>query len=566
MVGWQHATQSPEYGAYMRRAERLQRRSAKEFSRALDRAKQAAASGRPELAVGWCHYAASAAWFVNPGFVYCQEMEQLLAEIGRKVLKPAPALRPSAEAPRRFLHVVSTAAQKGGDTRALACWIENCAQHAPLEHHSILISMQGNEPLPAWLRDTTEGAGGEFVQFPPGMPWLQMATEIRSRAWEFDVVVLHTHPNDPLPNLAFHDQPMPVLYFDNGDQQFILGMDVAQVVTEGLELDFALRYRSPRPKKLLLPLPLLDEEQALCSQAEAREKLGLPADALIALTIGEAYKFESIYGFSFAPLVQSLCAENSRLLVVAVGISKSEPFPELSEQTGGRFMPVGRVTERGILELYYRAADVYLDSYPTGSLTAAIDAGRHGLPVQRLAIPNQTFLLSNDPALDSVMRGVPTPEEFVAGVLEWLNWPEEKRLELGGRFRAAVLRDHCGASWKLNWLDPAVKALQAPIDEPSASSRQRTDGDENPLLKLAGGEYSAGWPTGMLVAWSALYGPLPLRIRLSGVLRSIKPLLFDADRNFRKRLLMFTWLMAKCLPRPIHSSARAIYHRAFKKV
>lgn len=518
------------------------------------------------MAVGWCHYAASAAWFVNPGFVYSEKMEQLLAELGEKFLRPAAARGPSTEAPRRFLHLVSTAAQKGGDARALSCWIENCAIHAPLEHHSVLISMQGTEPLPVWLRNSVEGSGGEFIEFPEGMSWLQKAAEIRSRALEFDAVVLHTHPNDPLPNLAFHDRPMPVLYFDNGDRQFLLGMDVAQVATECLELDFAVRYRSPRPKKMLLPLPLLDDEQALCSKAEARMKLGLPTDALIALTIGGANKFESIMGFDFAPLVRSLCAGNSRLLMVAIGISKSESFPELSEQTAGRFMPVGRVEKRAVLELYYRAADVYLDSYPTGSLTAAIDAGRHGLPVQRLAIPNQTFLLSNDPALDSVTLGVPTQEEFVAGVLEWLEWPEEKRLELGGRFRAAVLRDHCGASWKMTWLDPAVRALQAPTDEPSATSLRRTDGEENPLLNLAGGEYSAGWPTGMLVAWSALYGPLPLRIRLAGVLRSIKPLLFDADRNFRKRLLMFAWLVVKCLPRPIHSGMRAIYRGAFTKV
>ncbi len=426
--------------------------------------------------------------------------------------------------------------------------------------------MQGDEPLPAWLRDTTERAGGEFIEIPPGMSWLQKAAEIRSRALEFEVVVLHTHPNDPLPNLAFHDRPMPVLFFDNGDQLFLLGTAVAQVIAAGVGLDFVVRHRAPEPKKLLLPLPLLDDEQALCGKAEARSKLGLPADALIALTIGEAYKFESMLGFSFPALIQSLCAGNSRLLVVGIGISESEPWPELSRQTGDRFVPVGRVRERSILELYYRAADVFLDSYPTGSLTAMLDAGRHALPVQRLSTKNIFMVCADDPALDSVLSAVSTQEEFAAGVLEWLAWPEEKRLELGARFRAAVLRDHCGASWKLKWLDPAVRALRAPLDEPSASGRQPTDEKENPFLMPAGFESCAGWPAGMLVAWSALYGPLPLRIRLEGVLRSIKPLLFDDSvRDFPKRLLMFTWLVAKCLPKPVHSSVRAMYRAAFKK-
>ena len=80
----------------------LERQAAKEFSRALSRATKAAASGKPELAVGWCRYAASLAWGVNPGSFYCHELEQLLAEIGRKYLAPV-----SAAPPQRSLRVVS---------------------------------------------------------------------------------------------------------------------------------------------------------------------------------------------------------------------------------------------------------------------------------------------------------------------------------------------------------------------------------------------------------------------------------------------------------------------------
>jgi hypothetical protein len=43
---------------------------------------------------------------------------------------------------------------------------------------------------------------------------LQTAAEIRAKSLEFDVIVLHTHPNDPLPNLAFYDQPRPVIFFN----------------------------------------------------------------------------------------------------------------------------------------------------------------------------------------------------------------------------------------------------------------------------------------------------------------------------------------------------------------
>ena len=81
---------------------------------------------------------------------------------------------------------------------------------------------------------------------------------------------------------------------------------------------------------------------------------------------------------------------------------------------GGRFMPVGAVEDREILELYYRAADIYLDAYPTSSLTATLDAARHGLPVQRLRNRYRCLLWCDDPALDSVMPGAATQEEFIA--------------------------------------------------------------------------------------------------------------------------------------------------------
>ena len=187
----------------MRKAEWLQRASAKEFSRALRRAKKTAARGNPELAVWWCRYAATVAWKINPGFFYCHEMEQLLEEIGRKNLGPVSAPPASPGPARRFLHVMTAAYERGGHTRVVARWIDICAEHAPAERHSVLISMQDDDvPVPEWLGQSANRTGGEVIKLPQGLPWLQAAAVIRSKSMESDVIVLHHHPNDPLPNLA----------------------------------------------------------------------------------------------------------------------------------------------------------------------------------------------------------------------------------------------------------------------------------------------------------------------------------------------------------------------------
>jgi hypothetical protein len=547
--------QRPDHPDQLRRAAFLQPEAAREFRRALDRAKKAAAGSKPELAVEWCRYGATVAWLSNPGLFYCREMEQLLSEIGRRYLKPATQLPLAGGSPKRFLHVMTTAFQTGGHTRVVCRWIETCAQHSPSERHSVLISKQGDEPVPCWLTRSARRTEGELLQLPPMPSWLQTAAEIRTKSLEFDVIVLHTHPNDPLPNLAFCDQPRPVMFYNHADHMFTLGMDAAWIVADqrlaGHEVSSILRAESPR--KVLLPIPLLDDPSLRWDKAEARRKLGLPVDAPIALTIGEPFKFSPALGCNFPEVVRCIWDGDPRVLVVAVGVSEVEPWSELKRSTGGRFQPVGHVVDPKILECYYSAADLYLDSLPCGSQTSVLDAARHALPVQRLNNSYQPLLWSDDLALDSVLTAASDQSNYVAGVLQWLQWPEEKRAELGCRLRAAVLQEHCGASWKTRWLDPAMSALSASCQGSVKSKRKGLEGNKDFFQGLAGLEWPGG-AASMFVAAAILFAEeIPWRIRISGLLRSIKPLLLDTahDDMPRVRFLMSKDLIKTVLPKPV---------------
>lgn len=232
-------------------------------------------------------------------------------------------------------------------------------------------------------------------------------------------------------------------------------------------------------------------------------------------------------------------------------------------------MPVGTVEDPELLELFYCATDIYLDAYPTGSLTAVLDAARHALPVQRLNNRDRCLLWCDDPALDSVMLGASTQDEYIATVLEWLTWPEEKRSELGMRFRNAVLEGHCGASWKRKWLDPAINALVAPSDGlvDSRSTGPQQDDSAFPGLGVAGPE--SDWPPGMFVAGTILSDDeIPRAIRISGVVHSIKPLLFNTPRDgtLRKRLSIFRTLVASCLPMQVRTMVRRMRYAIFTRL
>jgi hypothetical protein len=228
-------------------------------------------------------------------------------------------------------------------------------------------------------------------------------------------------------------------------------------------------------------------------------------------------------------------------------------------------MPVGLVYDRQVLELYFRAADVYLD-FPCTSVNAVMEAALHGLPVQRFYNPYQRLMWCDDPALDSVRRGVSAQDEFVAGVLEWLRWTEGKRAELGRRFRDAVLEDHCGASWKSKWLDPAINTLMLPRDAPLNLEQDCPQPDELGFPGLGEADTNGDWTDGMFIAGAILSEDhVPRAIRISGVFRSIRPAFFStagADIR-RKRLLLFGLLIASLMPNQIRAAMRWMWRAIF---
>jgi len=155
----------------------------------------------------------------------------------------------------------------------------------------------------------------------------------------------------------------------------------------------------------------------------------------------------------------------------------------------------------------------------------------------------------------------------VAGALEWLRWPEKKRSELGDRFRSAALRDHSGASWKSRWLDPAISSLSLPQEDHSHSEPEAQQ-REFSFLGLGRASWVTDWPAGMFVAGAILNADhVPRPIRVSGLLHSIKPLLFDTagDGKPRQRLRMFAGLAEPFVPNRILSALRRAWRAIISK-
>src|SRR5262249_13626191 len=135
---------------------------------------------------------------------------------------------PPKDARRKVLHVATWVQSVGGHTKLIANWIA----HDPDSCHSLLItrgsSSQREEPIPPWLREAVSDNGGCLVELPPG-GLLSKALSLRAVVQQdVDMVVMHHHPDDVVPVVAFATgRCPPVAILNQAHHVFWLGSSVA---------------------------------------------------------------------------------------------------------------------------------------------------------------------------------------------------------------------------------------------------------------------------------------------------------------------------------------------------
>lgn len=161
------------------------------------------------------------------------------------------------------------------------------------------------------------------------------------------------------------------------------------------------------------------------------------------LTIARAEKFRPCPPYDFFATVSKILdlAPQTRLYVV--GETLEGMLPLLSSQPHPNVHFVGSVENHAD---YRAVADLYLESFPFGSLTALLEAALSKLPVVPAYAPLHPLLVSTDDALNAGLRNPKSEEEYIERALSLLQDPELRRSE-GEKLRRLVIADHVGDSW-----------------------------------------------------------------------------------------------------------------------
>lgn len=439
------------------------------FDWAFTRACHAAKEFRDAAAMAWANVAGRLTYGFHPGFYAHPELEQLLLSIGSRhaggIMVPNfPGRLPGQ---KHWVHVLTTALPVGGHTRLVEKWIHNaCATTG--DRHSVILLDQGDNSCPEWLVEAAEFGGGMCLALPDHLDPLGRALALRDLVRTCaDMVVLHTHPYDPIPTVAFAEAGgPPVVLVNHADHVFWLGVSVTDLVADirpvGQRL--SLQRRGAR-RSALLPIPLLAPEN-LSERSVCRERLGLPGDKTLLLSVGTSYKYKAFGNLDFPGAMLETARRNPGALILVIGPSADEPaWQKVIEQGEGSIRVLGVV--RGIQD-YYRAADIYLEGFPIGSGTASLDAALAGTPVVRAPMLISALLgIDPYPGMNSTAG---TMEDYYLDLDRFIR-DTDFRIAAAAEQKATVEDGHMGQGWdahlkRLIDLIPATHEPATSVGEP----------------------------------------------------------------------------------------------------
>lgn len=513
------------------------------------------------------------------GSILCRQSRDLAsARIEANLLKAAHVLPEQAEATievpgdaskkETCLHVLSEAMTNGGHTAMAMRWMSNDLSGRT---HSVALLCQ-KLPLPEDLARSVRERGGEIHISNPNDPILSKAAWLRQLSRRTaDHVVLHIDVSDVICGVAFGvTGGPPVLLVNHAAHIFWTGVSTTDLVVNcrgsALEEHWTRFHRGARRcATVTIPLVAPEKVDEAQSRKQARERLEIPADVVLILTVGASYKFLPAKQLDFVRTCEDILEAIPGAIIVAVGPENDSRWSAASERTRFRLRAIGN-QPRSQVASYQQAADIHIEGFPFGSTTALLEAGLRGLPVVLAPAQCPPPFGSDGVALDDTLERPDSLEAYKARIVELSKSPA-LRAACGEKIRASVTRHHTGAGWR-RYLKDAIDALPAEHSIDSEITPVQTPYTFYDYWWTVRGTWSFGYEATLEMAVAdALY--LSLRPRLT-------PRVIQACKNVRllRRSRAIPWpillllcnfllpLLPPTLARRIFSGLASLFRRS----
>ena len=287
-----------------------------------------------------------------------------------------------------FLHVFTRCYNTGGHTRVCEKWIKYSSDK---EVHSVALISQDDEVIPEDLQNYVKKKNGNFITLEGDC--LEKSIKLRKIASSFEMVILHTNMDDPIPILSFGNElfKRPVIFFNHGDHLFWLGVSISDIVVNlrSLSQEINIKCRDVK-NNFLLPLPI--EEVDLKSNKleeinKVKLEIGFTKKSKIIIVVASGYKFQSFDNYDFIDTISQILDKGGDICLLVIGpTNKENKWRELIKKYKNRVKVIGPVSHAKI-DKYIQIADLGVDSFPFGSFTSLLHIGSYNIPCFSLKTP-----------------------------------------------------------------------------------------------------------------------------------------------------------------------------------
>jgi hypothetical protein len=220
---------------------------------------------------------------------------------------------------------------------------------------------------------------------------------------------------------------------------------VADVIIDmrsyGQTLSETRRYAK---KSFILPIPLNLKKPSL-TREEARCRLNLTDADVMLLSIGVDFKYIPTQTHNFYQTITTILERNPKARFYQIGIDSSTSAQFLPNGSHERAHFLGRLDDPSVYEV---AADLYLEGFPQGSLTAMLETAALGVAaVLMYAPPMPNVDVAETLGGKGRVRSTQTEEEYIEYVTELIENAEE-RLTAGRECSQFIVSRHSSAKWK----------------------------------------------------------------------------------------------------------------------
>jgi hypothetical protein len=165
----------------------------------------------------------------------------------------------------------------------------------------------------------------------------------------------------------------------------------------------------------------------------------------VLLSVASKYKFESRRPPSFLDLVLPVIEQQKSTTLLAVGPTDSAQWHKANKLDAGRVRPLGELRNPAP---YRDAADIYLDSYPCGSITSLLESAALGTPCLAYVGGRdpESPIVSDPPLVTDTILRARHPAEYRRLLLQLISEPEF-RADVGAGLASQVREAHSADRW-----------------------------------------------------------------------------------------------------------------------